>query len=205
MGSPYSAHPAPVDQTEPHTTVPATPRAFTLIEILVSISLIVLLAGMLIPAVGLVRNRAKTTEAQQTLRELQTAFDLYRNEDPRRRFPTVAVDLSIGTDLMDRLEHHRMWARGFRGVDDQGRLLDPWQRWYRYSLTKPAPSTGSPALAAWNWDDVKARPRAWGSRVDPSNPGAYVEGPLPYAYLWSLGKAGTADDAGVWLLCEDDR
>lgn len=179
------------------------PRGFTLIEILVSISVIVLLAGMLIPAVGLVRNRARTTEAQQTLRELQAAFELYRHEDARRQYPTVQGDLAIGTALMDRLEHQRMWARGFRGVDDQGRLLDPWKGWYRYSLAKPAPATSTPAIAAWNWDEAKGRERTWGSRLDPANPGAYAEGPLPYAYLWSLGKGGAADDARGWILRED--
>ena len=184
----------------------ATTRGgFTLIEVLLVIGIIAVLAALLIPAVGLVRTRAKITETKQTLREVQTAFDLYRNEDRKHSYPTVAADLSIGTALMDHLEHQRMWARGFRKADEQGRLLDPWQGWYRYSLVKPAPATGSPALTAWNWDAALGRERAYGSRLDPANPGVPSAGPLPYAYLWSLGRTGRTDDAEDWLLCEDGR
>lgn len=184
----------------------ATARGgFTLIEVLVVVGIILLLAGILIPAVGVLRTRARVAETRQTMRELQTAFDLYRNEDRKRHYPTVAADLSIGTALMDHLEHQRMWARGFRKADDQGRLLDPWQGWYRYSLVKPAPATSSPELAAWNWDAVLGHERAYGTRLDPANPAVQIQGPLPYAYLWSLGKNGRTDDAGDWLLCEDGR
>lgn len=176
-----------------------------MIELLVVVGIIAVLAGLLVPAVGLVRTKARVTETKQTLRELQTAFDLYRNEDGKRRYPTVAADLSIGTALMDHLEHQRMWARGFRKADEQGRLLDPWQGWYRYSLVKPAPATGSPELAAWNWDAVLGHERAYGTRLDPANPGVQIQGPLPFVYLWSLGKTGRQDDAGDWLLCEEGR
>lgn len=178
---------------------------FSMIEVLLVVGIIALLAGMLIPAVGLVRTRAKITESRQTLRELQTAFDLYRQEDAQRRFPTVAADLSIGTPLMDHLEHRRLWARGFRGVDQAGRLLDPWGTWYRYSLAKPAPAVSTPELAAWNWDADAGRARAWGMKADPAHPGAHIAGPLPFAYLWSLGKQGQDTDASSWLLCEEGR
>jgi len=182
----------------------ATTRGgFALIEVLVVVSVILLLAGILIPAVGVVRTRARIAETKQTLRELQTAFALYRNEDPKRLYPTVAADLSVGTWLQDLLEEKRHWARGGRSVDAQGRLLDPWRNPYRYSLTKPLPAAGSPDLTAWNWDADKAHERAWGSRLDPAKTGAFFEGPLPYAYLWSLGMDGNEGDARSWILRED--
>lgn len=178
---------------------------FTLIEALVVICIIAVLAGALIPAVGLVRNRARTTEAKQTLRELQTAFDLYRNEDARRRFPTVAADLSIGTALQEHLEDRRMWQRSQRRVDADGRLLDPWGGFYRYALARPAPAAASAELSAWNWDAAAGRERAWGARPDPSDPLKRIDGALPFAYLWSLGNGGAPEDAGRWILCEDGR
>lgn len=178
---------------------------FTLIEILLVVGIIALLAGMLIPAVGLVRNKARATETRQTLRELQTAFDLYRTEDRKRLFPTVASDLSIGTWLQDHLEERRMWQRSQRKIDAAGRLLDPWGGFYRYALAKPAPAIPSPELAAWNWDAAAGHERSWGVRPDPSDPLKRVDGALPFAYLWSLGNGGVAEDAGRWILCEDGR
>ncbi len=184
----------------------ATARGgFTLIEVLVVVGIITLLAGILIPAVGLVRTRARVTETKQTLRELQTAFDLYRNEDARRRFPAVAVDLSIGTALQEHLEDKRMWQRSQRKVDVDGRLLDPWGAFYRYALARPVPATGSTELSAWNWDAAAGRERGWGVRPDPTDPLKRIEGALPFAYLWSLGNGGKSEDAERWILCEGGR
>jgi general secretion pathway protein G len=184
----------------------ATTRGgFTLIEVLVVVGIILLLAGVLIPAVGLVQTRARVTETKQTLRELQTAFDLYRNEDARHSFPVVAADLSIGTALQDLLEDRRMWQRSQRKIDADGRLLDPWGGYYRYALARPAPATGSTELSAWNWDAVAGHERAWGARPDPADPLKRITGALPFAYLWSLGKGGRPEDAERWILCEDGR
>jgi len=178
---------------------------FTLIEVLLVIGIIVLLAGLLIPVVGMVRNRAKSAEAHQTLRELQTAFDLYRNEDAHRRFPTVTTDLSIGSTLLEHLEDRHMWQRSQRRVDPEGFLQDPWGEYYRYALVRPAPAKGSAELTAWNWNAEAGHERAWGTRPDPADPLKRIDGALPFAYLWSLGVGGKADDAGGWILCEDGR
>lgn len=67
---------------------PARHGGFTMIELLVVITIIAVLAGILIPTIGLVRDRARKTEARQTVRELAMAFDTYAKEDAAKRFPT---------------------------------------------------------------------------------------------------------------------
>ena len=54
----------------------------------------------------------------------------------------------------------------------------------------------------WNHDPVAARPRAWGRRWDPVA-GAITAGPLPFAYVYSLGPGGAPDRAVTWIYRED--
>ena len=59
------------------------PRAhgFTLIELLVVISIIAVLAAMLLPALAIVRDAAKSTRCRANLRPMAMAFDAYAQEN----------------------------------------------------------------------------------------------------------------------------
>ncbi len=61
-------------------------QGFTLIELLVVISIIAVLAGMLLPAISLVRASAKATHCGSNLRQIGVAFNAYA-DDWEARWP----------------------------------------------------------------------------------------------------------------------
>ena len=64
-------------------------RGFTIIELLVVVSIIALLVGILLPAIGKARDQAKMTISQANLRNLGTAHQSYAAEWSDRQFTLV--------------------------------------------------------------------------------------------------------------------
>jgi prepilin-type N-terminal cleavage/methylation domain-containing protein/prepilin-type processing-associated H-X9-DG protein len=75
------------------------PKAFTLIELLTVIAIIGILAALIIPTVGKVRQSAKSGQCLSNLRQMGMALHLYASEN-KGRFPRVKINASPTTGIV---------------------------------------------------------------------------------------------------------
>lgn len=175
--------------------LPAT-AAFTLIELLTVIGIILVLTAIALPAIGTIRNSARATQTASQVQGLYAGCEVYAMEDRRRMPPPMESDLTLrtsqGSNLAARTldllrDRGCMWETSQLGEQEAtGRaLLDAWRRPLRYQpdvdmdgvMDKPAPQ------ADWN-----------------------AKSSEPFPYLWSLGKPSGNDatdaaaaSAGRWI------
>ncbi len=164
---------------------------FTLIELLVVISIIAVLAGMLIPAIGLLRDRSKAAATRDAVMGLSIAMISYSSEDARHFFPSPATgDLLILDDADPAANLTQLETRGYTvsraNLDKEATsptykaLLDGWRRPIYYRLD--GPFRNGVVNDATRMNGTADRP----ATPDPLdwNP----KGAEPWAYIWSLGK-----------------
>lgn len=77
------------------------PLAFTLIEMLIVITIIGILAGISVPVVGGVMERARKLKALSTIKDLQVAFKSYQTEYNRYPSTATASDTVATTNASD--------------------------------------------------------------------------------------------------------
>jgi prepilin-type N-terminal cleavage/methylation domain-containing protein/prepilin-type processing-associated H-X9-DG protein len=73
-------------------------NAFTLIELLVVISIIAILAAMLLPAITLVRDAARSASCSSNLRQINMGYQLYADEQ-EDAFPSFNLGVANGGSL----------------------------------------------------------------------------------------------------------
>ncbi len=72
---------------------------FTLVELLVVISIIGVLIGLLLPAVQAARESARKTQCKSNLRQVGIALDRYVDlQGSRGEYPDAAIEPSVNTD-----------------------------------------------------------------------------------------------------------
>ena len=101
-----------------------SPSGFTLIELLVVISIIAILAAMLLPAISLVRNQARTISCSSMMRQMATAMLGYASDNDGMLICN-GVNNPNGGGTVD-------WWRGLiPSVDEKGGTTDdqrsPWK------------------------------------------------------------------------------
>lgn len=191
------------------------PGGFTLIELLVVISIIAVLAAMLIPAIGVLRDRTKAAATRDAVMGLSIAITSYAAEDSRHFMPTPGAGNLLRYDDADPAANlSQLELRGYiiRHADldkdasspTYKALLDGWRRPIYYHLDGPFRSGGTIDASRMNGTaDCPATPKP-----DDWNPKS-VE---PWAYVWSLGKpkADLATDAlsanvGSWIYVQGTK
>lgn len=169
-------------------------RAFTLVELVVAVAIVVILVSLLLPAITMVRNSVRRAKTVGLIDGLTAALEIYALEDGRRRFPAVEADQSLRTNTnaggaprtLDLLrDRGSLWRNDDLDADGV-RLVDAWRRPVHYVVDDVINKViDRPAVHKTDWNP-KARE--------------------PFGYVWSLGRpsgndAADADptDASRWL------
>lgn len=86
--------------------LPRSRPAFTLIEILISLSVIAVLAAMAMPVLSVAGRAARTSATRSVMHKVSTALDLFRTDIGAYPYQATYADLSAGERPTNRLGFH---------------------------------------------------------------------------------------------------
>ena len=117
----------------------ASSKRFTLIELLVVIAIILILAGLVFPALGTVRNNAKKSRANTECQSLKTALIMYESEFSC--WPATASKDGVVSNYKD-MCNYLVGENGKKmvfyevgvGFNESEGFIDPWKKPYNVVL-----------------------------------------------------------------------
>ena len=130
-------------------------NGFTIVELLVVVSIIALLIAILLPAIGKARDAARVTQSSANLRNLAVANDTYSSDWADRQFTAVADDLGLAQGNPAQYNNQvSCMAQQVVGYDHVGQL---WGWWCAGGLCPNYPSgfelgNFNFAYKPYNWD-----------------------------------------------------
>lgn len=135
-------------------------HAFTLVEVLVSIAILGVLIGLLVPALGRARDQAKLTQCATSMRSIGQALFIFagdhRDRLPLNRRPWNEVEMdSLGvgfSEKSDPSDAGNEWIWQIHRV--LGRTTRPWM----FDLRCPTAALTFPSLAGAEIADLDDRP-----------------------------------------------
>ena len=130
-----------------HPAISPAPRpaGFTLIEILVTITVIALLAGLTLAAVGGVNQKASRDKAKAEIAAICNALEQYKSVNDS--YPPAAVTGNL--TLSGNATIQPFYIANKYETNGDGELLDPFGKPYKYEL----PGTNNPAsFDVWTTD-----------------------------------------------------
>ncbi|MEY4182148.1 MAG: hypothetical protein RLZZ217_774, partial [Planctomycetota bacterium] len=96
-------------------------RGFTLIEILVVIGIVVILLGLLIPAIGMITSSARATRSVSNMRSFGAAFGTFAAQR-KDRIPWEGEKNTAG--IVNNLAEPNFWANALGPLVDSDRYAD---------------------------------------------------------------------------------
>ena len=109
-------------------------RAFTLVELLVVISIIALLVGLLFPAVQSALRKAEAAKAKSTLLSVATALKAYDREYSGWPSGVSSTPRNMTTNLFGNPRGIVFLDVAIKDIDSSGNILDPWKNPYRVAF-----------------------------------------------------------------------
>ncbi|MBN8525835.1 MAG: type II secretion system protein [Planctomycetes bacterium] len=217
----------PTSQRRSRPCPPRQPaNGFTLVELLTVVAIIAILVAVLLPAIGLVREKSRVQAARQAVAEIGLALKTYALLDARHRYPLhnagaaslyvpAATPTSGLTATPQPLAHDPYGdAPAIRAKDGSacgvlGALLDlgstlPARTDAQGRLTDPWErpylyqlTRPAPAMPANALQD-------WNWEATLGRPRAWnaLASPpcaAPFPYVWSTGRSGSTTDATTWI------
>jgi prepilin-type N-terminal cleavage/methylation domain-containing protein len=104
----------------------ATNRGFTLVELLVVISVIGILVAMLLPVLGSVREAARANTCRNNMRQIGVALNSY--EGAYKKFPPFLINRSGSPQRISDVDKGPNWLVSLLPYVEQEELYDQWDR-----------------------------------------------------------------------------